>query len=195
MSGVGRNINMDIPQECFVTLTISGRCAVIPLRKRRGDCLYVTIDVEDLPLIDGKKLRRDGKNYVIVTETVDGKTIHTGLHRMIVTAPEGQLVNHIDHNPLNNRRSNLRACTGSEAQRWRQLCPKMKRSDIQSKYKGVYYDRTAKRWKASIYYDKRPITLGRHRNEDEAARAYDEAAKLYYGDYALTNKMLGLLED
>ena len=56
-----------------------------------------------------------------------------------------------------------------------------------SKYKGVAWIIRDERWQAAIQYEGRNIHLGHFTSEIEAARAYDAAAKQYFGDFALTN--------
>jgi len=78
---------------------------------------------------------------------------------------------HIDHNGLNNRKSNLRICTNSQ-NLWNQRV----RSKGGSKYKGVVWHRRDKKRIAQINPNKRHTHLGYFENEIEAAIAYDRKA-------------------
>ena len=62
-----------------------------------------------------------------------------------------------------------------------------------SKYKGVNQDKLNNKWRAQIMVNGAHETIGRFIKEIDAARAYDEAALKYFGEFAKTNKMLGLL--
>jgi hypothetical protein len=104
------------------------------------------------------------------------------MHRFIMKTPKGMETDHINHNRLDNRRENLRICTIAENQH-----NSLKHVDNTSGFKGVCWDKNRKRWYARIsmgYYRK---NLGRYLNVEDAARAYDDAARKYYKEFACTN--------
>lgn len=110
---------------------------------------------------------------------------HTVLmHRVILDAQSGQLVDHIDHDGLNNTRGNLRIADYKQngQNRYKQ------RTDTTSQYKGV--SRFYERWQAAIMVNKKSIFLGHFESEEEAALAYDNAAREHFGEFALTNTEL-----
>lgn len=96
---------------------------------------------------------------------------------------EGQLVDHINHNGLDNRKANLRLATAAQNARNRQKC----KSKKTSKYKGVCWHKRDKKWTGRILVNSKSIALGYFEDEKEAARAYDRAARKYYGEYAEPN--------
>lgn len=106
------------------------------------------------------------------------------MHRLVLGALNDQLVDHIDGDGLNNRRSNLRSCTHAENMRNR-----CKTAGL-SRFKGVHRDKRT--WRAQINFEGRRIRLGSFHDEADAARAYDSAASLYHGEFAKTNEALGL---
>lgn len=120
------------------------------------------------------RLRRDKCNvfYIVFnTPMVNGirKTIQ--IHRWIINCPEGLTVDHINHNPLDNRRCNLRICTQFENN-------KNKKSNT-SGHVGVYFYKQAKKWRAYITYKRKMISLGLFENIEDAIKARLEAEKKY----------------
>ena len=110
------------------------------------------------------------------------------LHRFILMAPPGVLVDHANGDGLDCRRSNLRLATNSQNQQNRFI------ADIEktSRFKGVHWCDDSKRWVAQITLDGRSQEIGRFLDEIEAARAYDDAARRLFREFARTNDMMGL---
>lgn len=123
--------------------------------------------------------------YAVNCSWVEGKPLHTKMHRLILGAKPGEQVDHRDHDGLNNRRSNIR--TATKIQNMGNMMPNTGSS---SKFKGVYIDKSTGRWKVAIQVNKRPIYLGKYQDETEAARMYDTAALKHFGDFALTNAQI-----
>lgn len=98
-------------------------------------------------------------------------------------------VDHINGNGLDNRRVNLRDSTAS--QNGGNTLPH--RQGKTSIYKGVYWNKRRQVWIAQITVTYKTRYLGSFDDPIEAALAYDNAALESYGEYALTNGMLGLL--
>ena len=112
-----------------------------------------------------------------------GKTKMVSMHRMILDPPPHLLVDHKNNNTLDNRRSNLRLATHAE-----NACnrPKIK-SKTSSQYIGVYLEKRTGRYTSKIRIDGIRLWLGRFNSELEAAKAYDEAARRYHGEFARLN--------
>jgi hypothetical protein len=91
-------------------------------------------------------------------------------------------VDHINGNGLDNRRSNLRPCTHIENMRNTKLYANNKTG-----FKGVHYNKRDKKYQANIRVDKKLKALGYYPTAIEAARAYDNAAKEYFGSFARLN--------
>jgi len=112
------------------------------------------------------------------------------MHRQIMKAKKGEYVDHINHSGLDNRKGNLRLCTNS------QNCSNTaKRSG--TGYKGVaktvLTKKYGQRWAAGITCDRVYYHLGVFDSPRKAAEAYDKKAVELFGEFAYTNKMLGLL--
>jgi hypothetical protein len=121
----------------------------------------------------GYAIRREGKLF-------GRKNIM--MHRLIMNTPEGMDTDHINGDKLDNRRENLRVCTRSQ-----NMQNTTRRSDNTSGYKGVDWDKENGKWRAEIKVDSRRINLGRYDSAEEAALAYDRAAREYHGEFANTN--------
>ena len=120
------------------------------------------------------------KNIYYAARTQGGKLIL--MHRIIANTPADLHTDHINKNGLDNRRSNLRACTFTQ---------NMQNKNIYSNntcgYKGVV--KVGKRWLAKITYNKKRISIGRFDSPEEAAKAYNNKAKELFGHYASVNKL------
>jgi hypothetical protein len=104
------------------------------------------------------------------------------MHRVIMDPPEGAVVDHIDHNSLNNRRSNLRLCTQKENSR--NAVPNRRGT---SRFKGVYFLKRTGKWIATINYNGKTMHLGSFDDEIEAAKTYDRKAHELFGEFAYLN--------
>ena len=104
------------------------------------------------------------------------------MHRSLMNPTYSMDVDHINGNGLDNRRENLRVCSRRENAR-----NSRKRCKGSSMFKGVCLDRQYGTWRASVRFNRKLINIGRFRNEEEAARAYDNAAEQYFGVFAHVN--------
>jgi len=123
--------------------------------------------------IRGVRVYKNGK-YVRVKQIP--------MHRWLMKAPPDKLVDHRGHNGLDNRRGNLRLATPRENAQNRRV----KRTS-RLKLKGVNYRPKGDVFEASLKDNGKRIYLGRFKNKDDAARAYDEKAKEVHGEFACLN--------
>lgn len=104
------------------------------------------------------------------------------MHREILAAPRGTDVDHINGNGCDNRRANLRAATREQNARNSRA-----RTDGTSRFRGVSWYRPLERWRAALRGGGKTIHVGYFHNEEEAARAYDDAARQHHGAFASLN--------
>ena len=152
----------------------SAETRIIPLMHG----LYAIVDAADYEWLSQYRWVLWGAGYA--GRHAPGKTIL--MHREIMQAPAGMVVDHINGNRLDNRRCNLRICTRPQNVR-----NAAKRSGCLSQYKGVSFDRKMNQWFATIWFEGRSIALGHYHDEADAARAYDRAAVELFGEYAWLN--------
>ena len=96
-----------------------------------------------------------------------------------ITIGRGYVVDHINRNPLDNRRSNLRLCIYSE-----NACNSGIQKNNTSGVTGVYYDKIYDRWMAKIGHDGKLIHLGFFDKKKDAIKARKSAEKRYFGRFA-----------
>lgn len=108
------------------------------------------------------------------------------LHRLIMNAKQGQEIDHINRNRLDNRKNNLRFCNRSQNN-----MNAKKRKGTLSKYKGVTWSKRDKKWKSYIGLNGKFINLGSYDNEKIAALIYNEKAQQLFGEFARVNKSGG----
>lgn len=164
--------------------------------KRGNGKFTVLIDREDYDFLKREKwyMTVNPRWKRIYVKRFTGKYRSTGtpiyedrmLSRFLMSCPEEMVVDHINGNPLDNRRENLRICT------FIQNCKNKVRSSRNnggtSKYRGVYRTRNKKSpWNVDIRVNRKLVYREVFKTEILAARAYDLKAKEIHGEYAFLN--------
>ena len=104
---------------------------------------------------------------------------NTPIHRILVK--EGEVVDHINHDSLDNRRCNLRPCTRRQNSMNQKLRP-----DNTSGVKGVY--KTKWGWQASITVNGKLKYIGHWKEKQKAINARKEAEEKYFGEFNLAER-------
>lgn len=117
--------------------------------------------------------------------TIGGRRVIISMAREIMKCPEGRVVDHINGDKLDNRKTNLRICTQAENTRNRGMS-----AHNSSGFKGVTFNKGVKRWIACIRLNGKNKHLGCFDSPEDAARAYDMAAEKNYGQFARTNRTM-----
>ncbi len=158
-----------------MTYPSDSRVRWIPL----GDGRFALVDAADYERIGKHKWcvsNKQGVGYVM-RRTKAGRTAY--MHREVVGAPKGKVVDHVNHNTMNNRRCNVRTCTDRQNQ--------ANKGPLggASGYVGVY--RRDGRYEAGITWRGHHYYLGRFDDPVEAAKVRDRKARELLGPYAYLN--------
>lgn len=152
----------------------------IPLT--RGKVALVDDDDHDLLMAMGKWCYAPcgyaARNILLA----NGKRTIIYMHRVIMGTPKGAMTDHRDEDKLNNQKYNLRLCTKSQ----NQMNIRITLANS-SGYKGVCWFKRGQKWKAQIMVNCKNIHLGYFTCPIEAAKAYNEAAIKYHGEFARLN--------
>lgn len=152
------------------------------LRDRRGDVIgHTLIDAEDYNFLNHWTWRLSSHGYAVRNERRDGKKCTVYLHRVLLDPPNGMVVDHINRNPLDNRRANLRLASLSENN------ANSSRRPSRTGYRGVYPHSQSGKFVAQISVSGQIKSLGLHDTAEAAALAYDRAARATRGAYARLN--------
>jgi HNH endonuclease/AP2 domain len=141
------------------------------------------IDDADFKLVNMYKwnFSRKSSNYGSAVASGGKRGFSISMHRLIMDAPKGLEVDHINGNPLDNRRNNLRLVTHSQNQK-----NMSKHKDNKSGYKGVSWHKKAKKWQ--VHVGKKGY-IGLFTDPKEAAKAYNIAALEHFGEFAKLNEI------
>mgnify|MGYP000246947637 CR=1 FL=1 len=106
------------------------------------------------------------------------------MHRLIMNVEKDFFIDHVDGCSLNNQKNNLRMCTHAENMRNKKLP-----INNTSGFKGVYWHKHTKKWMGFIRINTKQLHLGLFSNAIDGAKAYNEAAIKYHGEFAKLNKI------
>ena len=128
---------------------------------------------------------RDGLVYAVTNINRNSQRRQISMHRLILGIADTNkpLVDHINHNGIDNRRANLRLASSSQNNANQALSKGAKTS----KYKGVSWHSSTNKWQASIRVKGKQTYLGLFTSEEKAAVAYNQAAIIHFGDFAFLN--------
>ncbi len=161
---------------------------LIPLSnfgKNKGK-YFAQVDDEDYEKLSKYKWQVYTRNnnstcYAVRNVWENGQHKTLRMHRIILGITDRAIYcDHYDHNGLNNQKNNLRKCTPLENSKNSRAHKKGS-----SKYKGIVY--TKNKWVSRIMVNYTQINIGSYLTEQDAAKAYDEAAKKYHGKFANLN--------
>lgn len=142
-----------------------------------------------IPLTQGKFTMVDNEDFESLKDInwccVNGYVYNNEIgfiHRLIMNCPSDMVIDHINHDKLDNRKENLRFATIAENNRNQRPV-----RNSYSKYKGVFFIKSQGKWEADICKNYTRYKLGRFTTEEEAGMAYDKKAIELYGEFAYLN--------
>jgi hypothetical protein len=151
--------------------------------------LVALVDDEDFDYLNQWKWYAYKNGNVYYTKrnlTINGITTQITMHSDIIKILDGMMVDHIDHNGLNNQKHNLRLCTHAQNQHNR-----LRNKVNKTGFKGVYYYTNKRNGnvliKAFIKINGNKNHIGYFNTTIDAARAYDKKAIELFGEFACTN--------
>lgn len=147
--------------------------------KNNEICAKALIDLDDVDKVKNIKWHRSDlqrSTYYCISNNSEWRRIH----RLIMGVTDKDIVvDHINHNGLDNRKSNLRICTSGQ-----NTCNCLTSKNNKSGHKGVYWSKERKKWCAQISINNKTKGLGRYDTIEEAIEAREKTAKEYYGEFA-----------
>lgn len=162
----------------------------VPLKGYRAS-REVLIDEADLPVVQGRHWNwgarsEDGRIEGVVVLATTGK--RSPLHRLIMNISDSRTrVYFVNGDALDCRRANLAVLTMAQVVRRTKKVTKRAGTPCASAFKGVRWDTDRGQWLAQISKGRHHFHLGRFAEESDAARAYDAAARVLFGEHARPN--------
>jgi hypothetical protein len=135
------------------------------------------------------KIDRSGTCAIANIRDEQGVRRCVRMNRLIMGAKHGEIIDHKNRDTLDNRRCNLRVSTVGQ-NRSNSKLPE----NSSTGFKGVHKVNGCIRWHARIRASGKLIVIGLFDSPEDAAAAYDEMATKLFGEFACTNKSLGLLK-
>ena len=139
------------------------------------------IDTEDLTRVTESRWFLNKNGYVFTNDKNNGY-LYLAYFILRINAWPGLEIDHKDNDPLNNRKFNLRQCTHAQNSQ-----NKGKKNNNTSGFKGVSWHSASGRWRVQICCNGECMHLGYFNDLIEAANTYDNAAKKYHKEFAVTN--------
>lgn len=162
---------------------IRDNTTVIFLKIANGKILETLIDTSDFEKVDSYPgtwfaswCPKTATYNVYGVTTIKGKRKNFYLHRFLLDAPKGIIVDHINHNTLDNRRSNLRLVTNAQNMQNRKG---PNRNNQSSGHRGVTWDKNRKKWVVKIAPNGKTINLGRFDDKRKAIQVAVQAIAQY----------------
>ncbi|MEK6879603.1 MAG: HNH endonuclease [Nanoarchaeota archaeon] len=149
--------------------------------KYKNRIFYGIIDKEDYEKIKSYKwyYNKTG-GYIRSQKKENGILKRYMIHNIILKPKKNLIIDHIDRNPLNNRKKNLRYATYSQ-----NISNSKIAINNTTGYKGLFFNKKNQKWTASIWLHYTQIFLGSFKDKKDAIKARKEAEIKYFGEFRL----------
>jgi AP2 domain len=143
--------------------------------------LSVFVDDDDYEKACGIKwsAKKNGKTYYACGRL---NRERVKLHRLVMNAKPGEIIDHRNGVGLDCRKCNLRFATIGQ-----NMANQRKAKGKSSIYKGVSWHKAGNKWMGYVWYQNKRNYLGYFENEIDAAKAYDKRARELFGEFAQCN--------
>lgn len=152
---------------------------IILYDKNNNEKARALVSLDKINMVKNYKWCLGGRNEVM--SVINNKKVK--LHRLIMDAQEGEIIDHINRNKLDNRNENLRKCT-IEQNNFNKGIAYSNTSGVT----GVDFDKNRNKWRVQIGYNGKNHVLGRFSDFNEAVRVRKEAEQKYFGEFAPQNR-------
>ena len=142
---------------------------------------YALVDDEDFAYLNQWKWYHH-QGYAIRNLGSKGKRHTIMMHRIVNNTPNNMETDHVNHNTLDNRKINLRACSHSQ-----NCINRKKYKNKTSPYRGVNWHKSSKKWQAQIKYKGKIKYLGIFNTPEEANGVYQKEAKILFKEFYSIN--------
>lgn len=150
---------------------------IILLNIKNEEVARVLIDIDDIEKVNNYKWHLSNNGYASSKcKATNNKNIL--LHRFLLDCPDDMVVDHINHNILDNRKSNLRVCTHQQNMMNQNI-----NSVNTSGYKGVSWNKRKEKWEVYIDFKNKRIKLGYYISKEEAIKVRKQAEIKYFGEF------------
>lgn len=169
---------------------VEGEKCFIEIDSKHGKMTAV-IDAEDMPRARALQwfICKTGESLFYVKGKIGfgnkGKFL-VGLHQLIMSFPEGMVIDHMNHDTLNNTKENLRAATAEQ----NSFNARRVKGPSKSGARGVFKNQSGN-FRAMIHRKGKTLYLGTYKTQEEAAAAYNAGAREIHGEFALLNILKG----
>lgn len=145
---------------------------------------YFYFDLEDFDKIKDYYWKYNAYGYLVADSQKKHNTKQILLHRLVLNAENGFVVDHKNHKRYDNRKNNLRQCTYTDNCRNRIL-----QCNNHTSHTGVCWAKREHKYRSDIVVNNKHIHLGYYDNLEDAIAARKEAEEKYFGEYSYNNSI------